>query len=62
MIQNESGSHTHRGDVVVAISPQEPTKKVCKRIIGLPGDRVCVESSPYGRRFAVVRDNLFSLI
>lgn len=32
----------HRGDLVTLLSPQDPTKTVCKRVIGLPGDTVCV--------------------
>ncbi|KAF4622989.1 hypothetical protein D9613_001970 [Agrocybe pediades] len=33
-----------RGDLVVAKSPVEPdTTIVCKRVIGLPGDIVCVD-------------------
>jgi mitochondrial inner membrane protease subunit 1 len=32
----------NRGDLVTLLSPQEPTKTVCKRVIGLPGDTVCV--------------------
>ena len=30
----------HRGDVVVATSPTNPRTKLCKRIIGLPGDSI----------------------
>ncbi|XP_068627586.1 mitochondrial inner membrane protease subunit 1 [Battus philenor] len=29
-----------RGDIVIAISPSNPRQNICKRIIGLPGDRV----------------------
>ena len=32
----------NRGDLVTLLSPQEPTRTVCKRVIGLPGDTVCV--------------------
>ncbi|TDL28362.1 LexA/Signal peptidase [Rickenella mellea] len=32
-----------RGDLVVAVSPRDPRALVCKRIIGLPGDVVCVD-------------------
>jgi inner membrane protease subunit 1 len=31
------------GDLVVYTSPNDPTKQVCKRVIGLPGDTVLVE-------------------
>ena len=30
------------GDVVIAYSPQNPRHVVCKRVLGLPGDRVAV--------------------
>ncbi|KAJ7597235.1 peptidase S24/S26A/S26B/S26C, partial [Mycena floridula] len=32
-----------RGDLVTLKSPIEPTKRICKRVIGLPGDTVCVD-------------------
>ncbi|KAJ3776892.1 LexA/Signal peptidase [Lentinula raphanica] len=32
-----------RGDLVVVRSPIDPTTIVCKRVIGLPGDIVCVD-------------------
>ncbi|RPD81995.1 signal peptidase I family protein, partial [Lentinus tigrinus ALCF2SS1-7] len=32
-----------RGDLVTYVSPLDPTRPVCKRIIGLPGDVVCVD-------------------
>jgi len=31
-----------RGEVVVATSPKDPDARICKRILGLPGDRVKV--------------------
>ncbi|KAI8980666.1 peptidase S24/S26A/S26B/S26C [Trametes punicea] len=32
-----------RGDLVTYISPIDPTRKVCKRVTGLPGDIICVD-------------------
>ncbi|KAI0321687.1 LexA/Signal peptidase [Amylostereum chailletii] len=32
-----------RGDLVTYESPLEPGRRVCKRILGLPGDIVCVD-------------------
>ena len=32
-----------RGDLVTYISPLDPRRVVCKRVIGLPGDIVCVD-------------------
>lgn len=31
------------GDLVVALSPFDPSRTVCKRVIGLPGDTVCLD-------------------
>eukprot|EP00038_Savillea_parva_P002675 m.116385 g.116385 ORF g.116385 m.116385 type:complete len:228 (+) comp10919_c0_seq1:325-1008(+) len=33
-----------RGDVVIAVSPRNPTSAVCKRILGMPGDVVCTNT------------------
>ncbi|KAI0931946.1 hypothetical protein AcW1_000787 [Taiwanofungus camphoratus] len=32
-----------RGDLVTFLSPLDPTRIVCKRIVGLPGDVICVD-------------------
>ncbi|KIY45358.1 LexA/Signal peptidase, partial [Fistulina hepatica ATCC 64428] len=32
-----------RGDLVTACKPMDPQRIVCKRILGLPGDVVCVD-------------------
>lgn len=32
-----------RGDLVTFVSPLDPQRAVCKRILGLPGDIVCVD-------------------
>lgn len=32
-----------RGDLVIYISPIDPKRLVCKRVIGLPGDVICVD-------------------
>lgn len=31
------------GDLVVALSPFNPSRTVCKRVLGLPGDTVCLD-------------------
>lgn len=36
-------SGIHRGDIVIATSPTDPSKTVCKRVIGLEGDVVEVD-------------------
>lgn len=33
------------GDVVVSYSPADPSRQICKRIVGLPGDEVVVHPS-----------------
>ncbi|KAI0080236.1 LexA/Signal peptidase [Panus rudis PR-1116 ss-1] len=40
MVSPESLS---RGDLVTFISPQDPARLACKRVIGLPGDVICVD-------------------
>jgi mitochondrial inner membrane protease subunit 1 len=32
-----------RGDIVTFVSPVDPQRVVCKRILGLPGDTICVD-------------------
>jgi len=32
-----------RGDLVVLLSPYDPVRPICKRVLGLPGDVVCVD-------------------
>lgn len=32
-----------RGDIVTFVSPLDPQRTVCKRILGLPGDTICVD-------------------
>ncbi|EDQ90842.1 uncharacterized protein MONBRDRAFT_3212, partial [Monosiga brevicollis MX1] len=46
-----------KGDVVVATAPRDASKYVCKRIIGMPGDRVCVNPTERMRRFRTVPRN-----
>lgn len=38
-----AGTGLKIGDVVVAVSPADPTRIVCKRVLGLPGDTVLVD-------------------
>lgn len=32
-----------RGDLVTCLSPLDPSRIVCKRVVGLPGDVICVD-------------------
>ncbi|KAI1307671.1 IMP1 inner mitochondrial membrane peptidase-like [Mortierella claussenii] len=45
------------GDVVVAASPLDPSKLVCKRIIGLPGDKVCIDPISVHRQYITLWPN-----
>jgi len=38
-----SPSPYQRGDLVVATSPHNPAHLICKRVLGLPGDVICVD-------------------
>lgn len=42
------------GDLVVAVSPSDPSKLVCKRVIGVPGDKVCVNPISIHRQYITV--------
>lgn len=35
----------HRGDIIIATSPTDPSKTVCKRVIGLEGDIIEIDPS-----------------
>ncbi|KAI8096789.1 mitochondrial inner membrane peptidase complex catalytic subunit [Halteromyces radiatus] len=39
------------GDVIVCISPSVPGRAVLKRIIGMPGDNICVDPTAPDRKF-----------
>ncbi|KAJ3115039.1 hypothetical protein HDU96_001266 [Phlyctochytrium bullatum] len=43
-----------RGDVVVALSPLNPHRAICKRVLGLPGDKVLVDPSQSVSKFVTV--------
>lgn len=34
-----------RGDIIIAKNPNNPMQNICKRVIGLPGDRIITKSS-----------------
>ncbi|GAA5918125.1 hypothetical protein JCM6882_006352 [Rhodosporidiobolus microsporus] len=38
-------SPLERGNLVTAVSPMDPAHQVLKRVVGLPGDTVCVDPS-----------------
>ena len=33
----------NRGELLVLLSPLDPKRTICKRVIGLPGDVICVD-------------------
>lgn len=39
----QKGRFCHAGDVIIAAKPTDPPQRVCKRIIGMPGDYVVVD-------------------
>ena len=48
------------GDLVVAVSPVNPSRPVCKRIVGLPGDEVRVDPrKEYGPMITVPKGHAF---
>ncbi|XP_018782775.1 PREDICTED: mitochondrial inner membrane protease subunit 1 [Bactrocera latifrons] len=34
-----------RGDIIIAVSPTDPKQYICKRIVGIPGDRIVLKNS-----------------
>ncbi|KAF8938589.1 hypothetical protein BGZ47_008516 [Haplosporangium gracile] len=42
------------GDLVVAVSPIDPSKLVCKRVIGVPGDKVVIDPVSPHRQYITV--------
>ncbi|KAG2368234.1 signal peptidase I family protein [Suillus spraguei] len=36
-------NHLGRGELITLTSPLDPSRIICKRVIGLPGDVVCVD-------------------
>ncbi|KAG8920810.1 hypothetical protein FRC03_001588 [Tulasnella sp. 419] len=43
-----------RGDIVVATKPTTPDYVICKRVIGLPGDTVCIDPMENPPRHVVI--------
>ncbi|CAJ0755645.1 5880_t:CDS:2, partial [Entrophospora sp. SA101] len=43
--------HLKVGDVVICISPTNPYNLICKRIIGMPGDFICVDPTLKDRTY-----------
>ncbi|KAG0025749.1 IMP1 inner mitochondrial membrane peptidase-like [Podila clonocystis] len=47
-------SKLETGDLVVAVSPRDPSKLICKRIIGAAGDKVCIDPVSVHRQYITV--------
>lgn len=52
-------SKLETGDLVVAVSPRDPSKLICKRIIGVAGDKVCIDPVSVHRQYITVSGNQF---
>lgn len=39
-----------RGDIIIAVCPTTPTTNICKRVVGLPGDKILLKPrfNPFG--------------
>jgi inner membrane protease subunit 1 len=52
-----------RGDLVTLVSPLDPSRIICKRILGVPGDIVCVDptgvKAPSTEHVVVPRNHLW---
>lgn len=42
---SRTAPHVSRGDLIDFVSPSDPTYSVCKRVIGIEGDVVCLDPS-----------------
>lgn len=52
---NRTPPHVSRGDLIDFVSPSDPTYSVCKRVIGIEGDVVCLDPS---KTFAPLTNHL----
>lgn len=48
-----------RGDLVTFTSPSDPSRTACKRVLGLPGDVVCVDPLVSDEHVVVPRNHLW---
>ncbi|XP_040265965.1 mitochondrial inner membrane protease subunit 1 isoform X2 [Bufo bufo] len=49
----------HKGDVIIAKSPNKPNINICKRVIGLEGDKVCTSSpADFIKRHTYITQNI----
>jgi inner membrane protease subunit 1 len=42
---NRRGHDCHVGDMILAAKPTDPSRRVCKRITDMPGDKVLIDPS-----------------
>ncbi|KAJ1971996.1 hypothetical protein H4R35_004933 [Dimargaris xerosporica] len=38
------------GDIVVCICPSDPNRAICKRVLGMPGDQICIDPRDPGSK------------
>lgn len=55
-------NHLERGDIIVAKNPIDPKMMICKRIVGVPGDKIHIKPriNPFGNSKSNVDENLLA--
>lgn len=59
-------NNLERGDIIIAKNPMDPKMMICKRIVGVPGDKIHIKPrinlNPFGNSRSDVDENLLDAI